>query len=378
MYLRLLCAVEKLIRSLTSSLSRVSTYIGNLNYLSHGALTSQKDYPPEKTEVIYGIEEITRRTLERFSFTKINIDSCIDPLNPSTIMSAKPIVEAISDLKKRGIKLRVITEITSDNLRYCKELMKIGNEVRHLDAVKGNFSISDQLVYQATTLGNFFIPNKISPSLLSSKLEQNSQEAKELTQSIFSTVRAFVEQQQYFFDMLWQKAIPARQRIKEIEEGLKREFIETIQDPAETQNLVSKTITSAVEEIDIVFSTPNSYKRYEREGIIELLAKKLDEGIKVRILLNQNDDIRRSIERFVKMHPQQQLAIRELDKSIKTKLTTIMADRELSLVIELKDDLQQNSNEAIGLATYSNSESTVLSYISIFEALWIQSQISFR
>jgi hypothetical protein len=50
-----------------------------------------------------------------------------------------------------------------------------------------------------------------------------------------------------------------------------------------------------------------------------------------------------------------------------------MADRELSLVIELKDDAQQNSNEATGLATYSNSESTVLSYASIFETLWIQS-----
>ena len=50
---------------------------------------------------------------------------------------------------------------------------------------------------------------------------------------ISSTVRAFVEQQQYFFDMLWRKAIPAKQRIKEIEEGLKREFIEAIQDPEE-------------------------------------------------------------------------------------------------------------------------------------------------
>ena len=34
---------------------------------------------------------------------------------------------------------------------------------------------------------------------------------------------------------------------------------------------------------------------------------------------------------------------------------------------------KHNSNEAIGLATYSNSESTVLSYASIFETLWIQS-----
>jgi hypothetical protein len=99
----------------------------------------------------------------------------------------------------------------------------------------------------------------------------------------------------------------------------------------------------------------------------------LDEGIKVRILINQTEDIRQSLERLVTIQPQRQIAIRELDKSIKTKLTTIMA--ELSLVIELKDDAKQNSNEAVGFATYSNSESTVLSYASIFKTLWIQNNV---
>lgn len=87
-------------------------------------MTSQKDYPPEKTEVIYGIEEITRRTLERFSFTKINIDSCIDPLNPSTIMSAKPIVEAISDLKKRGIKVSSALKIQKNRGVSLRHILK--------------------------------------------------------------------------------------------------------------------------------------------------------------------------------------------------------------------------------------------------------------
>jgi two-component system, OmpR family, sensor histidine kinase VicK len=62
-----------------------------------------------------------------------------------------------------------------------------------------------------------------------------------------------------------------------------------------------------------------------------------------------------------------------LNKSVQTTVTTIIADNELSLVIELKDNTKYNSNEATGLATYSNSESTVLSYASIFETLWIQS-----
>ena len=48
-----------------------------------------------------------------------------------------------------------------------------------------------------------------------------------------------------------------------------------------------------------------------------------------------------------------------------------MADTELSLVIELKDDSRDVENEeAIGLATYSNSKFTVLSNASIFETLW--------
>jgi two-component system, OmpR family, sensor histidine kinase VicK len=46
-----------------------------------------------------------------------------------------------------------------------------------------------------------------------------------------------------------------------------------------------------------------------------------------------------------------------------------MAARDLSLLIKLKDDTKQNSNEAIGLASYSNSKSTVLSFASIFETL---------
>ena len=61
-----------------------------------------------------------------------------------------------------------------------------------------------------------------------------------------------------------------------------------------------------------------------------------------------------------------------MNKSVKTKVTTFLADNELSLVIELKDDnIDTGNEEAIGLATYSNSESTVLSNASIFETLWL-------
>ena len=100
--------------------------------------------------------------------------------------------------------------------------MKI-SELRHLDEIKGNFGLGDGVYYRASAKTTESSP----PPLL-----------------ISSTLRALVERHQYFFDMLWRKAIPTKKRMKEIE-GLKREFIETIQDPRETFDLIPKLLSSA-------------------------------------------------------------------------------------------------------------------------------------
>jgi hypothetical protein len=313
-------------------------------------LASYEDYSEGKTAVIYGAENIVNKTLQELSRCKSQVDNCIDSNAPSLFVKpTHPVAMAFQELKKRGMRLRLIAEITKDNISDCKELMNVF-ELRHLDETKGNFGIVDGSYYAASAKSIGSSP-QIPPLLIE------------------STLRPFVEQQQYFFDMLWRKAMPSKQRIKEIEEGLKREFIETLQDPEEIQNLSTKLVTSATEELDIIFSTPNTFKRYERERMIELLTRKADDGIKVRIIIKQNNDIQPTLERLVNMHPQ--VTIKNLDKSVQTKVVTILGDNELSLVIELKDDAKQNNNEAIGLATYSNSESTVLSYVSIFETLWL-------
>ncbi|HEY6668006.1 MAG TPA: hypothetical protein VI033_02530 [Candidatus Nitrosopolaris sp.] len=61
---------------------------------------------------------------------------------------------------------------------------------------------------------------------------------------------------------------------------------------------------------------------------------------------------------------------------------TVIVDKELCLTAEVKDHEKDNdeydSNEVLELATYSNSESTVLSYASIFETLWIQAELKNR
>jgi hypothetical protein len=189
-----------------------------------------------------------------------------------------------------------------------------------------------------------------------------------ITETIYSTMSAFVAQQQYFFDMLWKKAIPAKQRIKEIEEDLRREFIETIQDSEETTTLISKVLSSATEEIQIVFSRASTLKRYEILGMFDILRKRAENEVTVRILIGTDNPIKERYVKWLTEYPQ--IELRYLLKSIKTRITTIVTDRQLSLVIEEKE--HENSID-LGLATYSNSESTVLSYASIFENLWAQS-----
>jgi two-component system, OmpR family, sensor histidine kinase VicK len=65
-------------------------------------------------------------------------------------------------------------------------------------------------------------------------------------------------------------------------------------------------------------------------------------------------------------------------RKLQSKVTCLIVDSEFCLAVELKDDNASNSVDASGFATYSNSESTVATYISISETLWMQSELQER
>jgi two-component system, OmpR family, sensor histidine kinase VicK len=67
--------------------------------------------------------------------------------------------------------------------------------------------------------------------------------------------------------------------------------------------------------------------------------------------------------------------VRYLEPVLNTKMSILIVDRKSSLAVELKDDTKDNIQQAIGLSSYSNSKSTVLSYVSIFETLWKQTEM---
>jgi len=70
---------------------------------------------------------------------------------PPLAITIDPIRGAFVDAKKRGIKLRYLTEITKDNISFCKQLVSLVDELRHLDGIKGNFMVSES-EYLAPTI----------------------------------------------------------------------------------------------------------------------------------------------------------------------------------------------------------------------------------
>jgi sugar-specific transcriptional regulator TrmB len=179
--------------------------------------------------------------------------------------------------------------------------------------------------------------------------------------------------QQYFFELLWSKAIPAKQRIKEVEEGAKREFVEMIRDPSEIQKIHFYLIKEAEEEILIIFSTANAFHSQIRAGVLRLLIEAAARGVKVRMLVPMDKKIIGN--EMAKQLQDLGIDIKDNKKFLLAKVTTLVVDNALSLTVELKDDTKETSEgeeEAIGLATYSNSDSIVLTYVSIFENMWMQ------
>jgi signal transduction histidine kinase len=278
---------------------------------------------------------------------------------PPLAILIEPIKKAFIDAKTRDVRLRYLTEITKDNIDYCKVLTTIVDDLRHLDGIKGNFMISEM--------------EYLAPLILYEK-------GKIASQVIYSNSEEIVEQQQYIFDTLWRKAIPAEQKIREIEEGIELEIIETIRDPVETQMLGFELVKSATYEILVIFSTANAFHRQERAGTMDLFKEAAAaEGrrVKIRILTPMDDIIKEKAQKFKEEQQQHQqhhhqIDIRNIEYPLQTKVTILLVDRKFSLTVELKDDTKETSYEAIGLATYSNSKPTVLSYVTIFDTLWKQ------
>jgi two-component system, OmpR family, sensor histidine kinase VicK len=199
----------------------IHSYIYNAGSKFESCVTSVVG--SEKTEVIYGTSNVLNTEIQFFSNATLKVDTCMDYTRPSLALGIESIRKSFLDARNRGLKLRYITEVSTENISYCKELIKIV-EVRHLDGIKGNFMVSEK-EYLAPVVSN------------------NSSDIA--SQIIYSNLQQIVEQQNYIFDTLWNKAIPAIKRIREIEEGLEPIATRLLVNPDEIFNHLRYVIENA-------------------------------------------------------------------------------------------------------------------------------------
>jgi len=292
----------------------------------------------EKTEIVYGSSNVLEREMLFFSNAKIKVNTYMDYSRPALALRVESIKKSFIDAKNRNVKLRYITDIKSENISYCKELMEMA-EVRHLDGIKGNFMVSEK--------------EYIAPlSSLDSEVAQ---------QIIYSNLREMVAQQNYIFDTLWDKAVSAINRIREIEEGIEPIGTRLLEDPDEISNHIKKVIGNASKRL-ICSSTGGMQLVYN--NFFDLYEKILDksrsgegEGIKwITTIVKDNIDL-------VKIFLNAGVQVRHLMSL--TPMNFGVDDKYFHSTIE-----KMEGGKMMRRLLTSNEPIYINHYNSVFEELW--------
>ena len=463
------------------------------------------------TRIIFGKGNAINTEVGIFHNAATSIDTCMTYTRPSLAVSLKSIKDSFIAAKRRGIKLRYITEINHHNFEDCKELLGIVHELRHLDGVKTNFMISEkeylapliqekseaiasEHIYSDTvqivehgqcifdTLWSKSIPaeerikqlmdGEVAPetkivdsedeimkhfihlsevssglSVVSNhggmqltynsflelckkvlekqkrgegdgirwimRIEKDSinlvknflklgvkiRHVKNLApinfavskHGLIATVEeiagggmiqnlltsnegSYIKHFTSMFEQLWKEGVDARYRIKDIEEKVGIAEIEIIRNPIDSITRGWDMVKSARKEINVLFSSSNALKRQIAMGALPLLRNASEkQKVKIRMLLPSSDRSDQLIEETKSNVPN--IDIRTISSSLETKISILIVDNKQCLILELKDDKQNTSHEAVGLATYSISPTIISSYLAIFESFWRQAEL---
>ena len=299
----------------------------------------------EKTEILHGSDDVIDAMLQFASKAKSRIDACIDHTRPELAIGDVQLRKSFMNAKNAGIKLRCITEITKENILYCKELLQIVNELRHLEGIKGNFYLSE---------GEY-----LSPATFHTK-------GKPASQIIYSNIKEIVEHQQYIFETLWNKSIPAKDKIIEIENEIEPEFLEVISDCKKATKIYIELAKSVEKEALFLLADSKAMLRADKLGVIDYLIEASSQrSAKVKMICPLNKENSDIIKRILQNAPSITIINGGSSHS-----GLFLVDNARFIRFELKDPKAEEFSEAIGFVVYSNSKVSVNSSKSLFELIW--------
>jgi len=298
----------------------------------------------ERTEMLIGPEVTTTQAWEFFSNVDKKVDGCASS-------AAIPIVtttfaDAYKEMKRRGIKIRSVTDITKDNLEHCKTLMQY-SEVRHISHLNANFGVSETEYIVAPTM----------------------KDGQPLPKLVYSNSKEMIEQQQNIFDIFWSRATPAEQRIKEIEEGREgEEFFQVISNPETAAEIYLNLMKSVKGSALLLLPSSKALTREYKLGILDHLIQISNnkQSQDIRISCPIDDDNAQIIRWLYEKAP----TIKVLNNSIDLATKIFIVNNDTLFRIELRDPEADTFSNAFGFAVYSNNKPTVYTFKSLFELVW--------
>lgn len=177
------------------------------------------------TKIVYGKD--TFPVIDRFAMAcQSEVNVIVDKNSASLIITDSEFTKFYTILKNNLVNMRIVTEVNSANMAYCKKIIEdYGAELRHFSGVKVNLAISDDKEYVGFTGLHNSIP---------------------LSEVVYSNVREVITQNKFVFETLWNKAIPAEQRLREIKDGVLPRETYLINDPKEALSYAQDFIKNAV------------------------------------------------------------------------------------------------------------------------------------
>jgi two-component system sensor histidine kinase VicK len=301
---------------------------------------STRDEEQEFTKVYYGSETVIDTILQFLNKSNNVIYACVDQTRPSLTIDIELLKEAFLDAKKRGVKLLYVTEITTDNLSYCKQLLTMVDELKHLDGIKGNFYISET--------------GYLAPATLHEK-------GKPASQVIYSNVKELINHQRYVFDTFWDKAISAEQRIREIEEKREPDFYEVITDNEKASQILIDLAKSIKKEALFLLPNDKAMLRLDRMGLIDYAIKASQNGATLKIICPMSEANAKVVKRISERAPQ----IQVLNGNV-SPYSMYIVDNDRFLRAELRESEAKKFSEAIGLVVYILIEELLLTPLNQF------------
>jgi len=313
---------------------------------------------PRETKIVYNQEEIMKHIIH---LSEVSSGLSVVSNHGGVQLPYNTFFELfIKILKKQRRResegIRWIMRIEKDSVNVVKKFLNLGIKIRHVNNLAPiNFAVSKH-------------------GLITTVEEINDGGTGMVQNILASNEGSYIKHFSSMFEQLWKEGIDARYRIKDIEKKVGIAEIEIIRNPVDSIARGWDMVKSARKEINILFSSTNALKRQIEMGALTLLKKASDrQNISIRMLLPSTETSDELIVQTKSNVPK--IDIRTVSTSLETKLSILVVDSRQCLILELKDDKQDASYDAVGLSTYSISPTIISSYLAVFESFWRQAEL---